>query len=347
MRILPVVATLLLVSACVQEDPSRETISLTGSTMGTTYTVKAIKGDAPITADELQFEVQEALKDVNDKMSNWVKTSEVERFNRSQSTEWTPISADFSAVLGEAFTIHEESTGRFDVTLAPLIDLWGFGPSEDQPSRPSDEKIAQALESVGMQTKLEYRNSPPALRKVNPETTVNLSAIAKGYGVDKVAATLEFNGIQEYLVEIGGDLITKGNNASNVPWVVGIEKPDTARQTVQEVIQLKDKALATSGDYRNYKEVDGRRLSHILDPVTGLPIEHKLASVTVIAESATRADGLATAIYALGDARGMHLALIKDLPIFMIIREGDSFVEKASPAFKALQNQHSTDEGTS
>lgn len=337
MRFLVTALVLLFVTACVPNENSRDEIILAGKTMGTTYNVKAIKGSSKATQEDLQEQVDEALLAVNKAMSNWDKTSEVSRFNKSISTEWTPISRDFSIVMQEALRIHNQTGGRFDVTLAPLIELWGFGPKQDTPPEPDPIEVREALASVGMSTMLEFETDPPALRKVNPDTAINLSAIAKGFGVDKVALVLEQNGINEYLVEIGGDLVTKGKNSKNEPWAVGIEKPDSATRTVQQIVRVSDKGLATSGDYRNYKEVEGKRLSHILDAVTGRPIDHKLASVTVIADSAMRADGLATALFAMGDERGMTLAEQEGMAVFFIVREDDRFITRSSSAFRKFE----------
>ncbi|MTI16047.1 FAD:protein FMN transferase [Rhodobacteraceae bacterium RKSG542] len=339
MRLFSIFAALLFLAACSPENTSREIYNVSGSTMGTTYNIKAIVPESAISQEELHSEVEMALTAVNNRLSNWVKTSEVERFNASTSTEWTPVSGDMAIIMEEAFRIHDQSAGRFDVTLAPLIDLWGFGPSKDTPARPSREAIKDALDSVGMLTMLEFEASPPALRKINPTTSINLSAIAKGYGVDKIARTLEENGFSEYMVEIGGDLYAKGKNAKNTPWVVGIEKPVSGERAIQEIVKISNKGLATSGDYRNYKEVDGKRLSHIIDPVTGEPIDHKLASVTVIADTAARADGLATALLAMGDKRGMRMAEANGIATYMIVRNGNEFVELASPAFTKLLNE--------
>lgn len=342
MRFLATALLILLTAACVPNDNSREEIDLSGRTMGTTYHVKAIKGSSTVSKEDLQKQVDESLIAVNKAMSNWDKSSEIERFNRSSSTEWTPISRDFSTVMQEALRIHTLSGGRFDVTLAPLIELWGFGPKDNTPPQPSATEIRRALDSVGMATMLEFETDPPALRKVNTDTTINLSAIAKGFGVDKVAQTLEANGVEEYLVEIGGDLVTKGNNSKNEPWVVGIEKPDSATRTVQQIVKVSNKGLATSGDYRNYKEVNGQRLAHIIDAITGRPITHKLASVTVIADSAMRADGLATALYAMGDERGMALAEREGWAVFFIVRENNRFITRASSAFRELEQASNT-----
>ncbi|WP_068312889.1 FAD:protein FMN transferase [Polycladidibacter hongkongensis] len=337
MRFILAIIAVIGLAACEETSSTREQISLAGTTMGTTYSIKAIVAPGSLSAKKLQAEVEYGLKLVNNAMSNWVPTSEVERFNKSRSTEWLPISGDLSNVMQEALIIHSKSGGRFDVTLAPLIDLWGFGPSKETAARPSDAQIRDALSSVGMNTMLEYESNPPALRKVNPETTINLSAIAKGYGIDKMAQVLRDSGFTEFLVEIGGDLYAQGQNARNQSWIVGIERPDQALQQVEKLVRLSDQGMATSGDYRNYREVDGKRVAHIIDAVTGEPISHRLASVTVIAQNATKADGWATAIYALGEERGMEVAEQEGLAVFMIVRDGTGFKQITSSAFSALE----------
>ncbi|MDD7912042.1 FAD:protein FMN transferase [Pseudovibrio exalbescens] len=339
------VPLVLLLAACSPDEDTRDEIKFSGNTMGTTYHVRVIKGDNPMVGTKLQQAINNSLRATNQSLSNWIPTSEVEEFNKSTSTEWTPVSADFSDIMQSSLRLHEMSGGRFDVTLAPLIDLWGFGPSEDVPDEPSLEAINEALNAVGMTTMLEFETNPPALRKVNPDTTVNLSAIAKGFGVDKIAQTLEANGFNEYLVEIGGDLFARGMNSKGTPWVVGIEKPDPTQRVLQRVIRVENLGMATSGDYRNYKEVNGQRFSHIIDPVTGRPINHTLASVTVLAESAALADGLATAIYAMGPEKGMELAERENLPVYMIVRSGDGFIEKASNAFQKLEARQDQPQG--
>ncbi|KZL05112.1 Thiamine biosynthesis lipoprotein ApbE precursor [Pseudovibrio axinellae] len=337
MRFLVTALVLIFVTACVPNDKSREEIVLHGKTMGTTYNIKAIKGSSSVTKQELQKQVDDALLGVNKAMSNWDKNSEISRFNRSESTAWTPISRDFGIVMQEALRIHNLTGGYFDVTLAPIIELWGFGTKQDTPPQPSQREIREALESVGMSTMIEFEIDPPALRKVNTDTTVNLSAIAKGFGIDKVASVLEQDGINDYLVEIGGDLVTKGNNSKGEPWVVGIEKPDSSTRAVQQVVRVSNKGLATSGDYRIYKEINGKRFSHIIDAATGRPVTHKLASVTVIADNATRADGLATALLAMGDKRGMALAEREGIAAFFIVRDNDRFITRSSSAFRKIE----------
>lgn len=308
---------------------------LRGRTMGTTYTIKALHARGKVDQEALYTDIKAALDEASDRFSNWIEDSEISRFNKSSSTRWQEISPTFWEVLSESQRIHGESGGRFDITLSPLIDMWGFGP-EDRDALPSEVEIAGALNHVGQSDLLEVKDNPPMIRKTKAPVSVNLGAIAKGYAADLIARRLEKHGIADYLVEIGGDLLAHGVNEFGKPWRIGIEKPDVAGRSVQLIVPVVDMGLATSGDYRNFIEADGKRLSHIIDPVTGRPVTHNLASVTVMAETAMRADGLATALLVLGPTEGLALAEKLNIPAYFISREAGGFVTASSKAFDAL-----------
>ncbi|WP_027246012.1 FAD:protein FMN transferase [Leisingera daeponensis] len=332
--ILPAV---LLVSGCwFGSEP--EEVRLSGQTMGTTYSVIAI--GEHLDQEALAAEVEATLAAVNAKMSNWDPASEVSTFSAARSTAPVRVSPEFAHVLAAANDVHEKTGGKFDVTLGPLIELWGFGPRKPEDPVPSDAAIAKALEGVGQARLLTLDAGAGTLKKSAPETGINLSAIAKGYGVDAVAQTLQGFGVENYMVEIGGDLVTKGQNAKGEAWRIGIEKPDAAAQTVQLIVPVSNLGLATSGDYRNYFEHEGQRYSHILDPVAGRPVTHRTASVTVIAENAMLADAWATAMLVLGSADGLKLAEQHKLAVFFIDRDvqagEDAYITSASSAFEAL-----------
>lgn len=332
--ILPAV---LLVSGCWSGSEPEE-VRLSGQTMGTTYSVIAIGED--LDQEALAAEVEATLAAVNAKMSNWDPASEVSTFSAARSTAPVRVSPEFAYVLAAANDVHEKTGGKFDVTLGPLIELWGFGPRKPEDPVPSDAAIAEALKGVGQARLLTLDQEAGTLKKSAPETGINLSAIAKGYGVDAVAQTLQGFGVEHYMVEIGGDLVTKGENANGEAWRIGIEKPDAAAQTVQLIVPVSDMGLATSGDYRNYFEHEGQRYSHILDPVAGRPVTHRTASVTVIAENAMLADAWATAMLVLGSAEGLKLAETYKLAVFFIDRDvqagKDAYMTSASSAFEAL-----------
>lgn len=325
---------MLLPLAACWPDKAPESLTISGKTMGTTYNVTVVDAPKDADADTLLAAIEAALADVNSKMNNWDPTSEVSQFSASTVTTPAPISADMVTVLTEANRIHDLVGGKFDVTLAPLINLWGFGPKKPGEPIPSDEEITAALEIVGQSDKLTLTDG--TLAKSLPGVSVNLSAIAKGYGVDRIGAALESAGVDRYLVEIGGDLAAKGLNAEDAPWSIGIERPDATRQTIEVIIPVSDLGMATSGDYRNYFEEDGVRYSHIIDPTTGRPVTHTTASVTVLADSAMTADGLATAMLVVGEEEAMRIAEAENLAVMTIIREGDAFVTTTSPAFDSL-----------
>ncbi len=321
----------LFLLACTAGD---ELVELRGSTMGTVYTVKAGNLEGAIGEEDLHAEVEGILRRISERMSTWDAGSELSRFNASATTDWFPVSDETVTVVEEALAVGGLTDGAFDVTVGPLVDLWGFGPEPRPNGVPSSEAIAAALERVGYR-RLHARRSPPALRKDHPELRVDLSAIAKGYAVDQVGEHLETRGIPDYMVEIGGEVRARGDHPAGRPWRIGIEKPVSEGRSVQRVLQIEDRALATSGDYRNFIERDGERFSHTIDPPTGRPVIHRLASVTVLADSSMRADALATGLLALGPQRARALAEREEIAALFILREQDGFVEEATPGFDA------------
>lgn len=301
--------------------------------MGTSYTIKAVDVPEGVTPEALYQKVYDDLDAVNTEFSNWKPESAVVQFNERRNTDWISVSKHFEAVFESASELHTLSGGRFDITVAPLIDLWGFGPS-DQMREPNQEELETALKSVGMTKHIEFDAAAQRLRKISPEVSMNFSAIAKGYGADVIANTLNQIGVENYMVEIGGDLIVKGVNASGNPWRVAIEKPLDDGRAIELVLDLTDLAMASSGDYRNFYVKDGQRLSHIIDPVTGRPVTHNLASVTVVSENAMNADGLATALLVLGEKRGMEIAEMFNISAYFIQRTEDGFVQSYSSSFE-------------
>ncbi len=211
MKRLLALSLLLALTACDSAD-ERAVVTIAGNTMGTTYQVKAVNPPGGVTAEALNADIEAVLKDVNGRLSNWIGSSEISRFNAAQSVDPITPSPDLTAVMAEAFFLHELSGGRFDVTLAPLIDLWGFGPKKKPGEIPDEAAIDEALNTVGTTDVLVFDASLPRLKKTHPDVTINLSAIAKGYGGDRIAAKLRERGIENYLVEIGGELICQGKN---------------------------------------------------------------------------------------------------------------------------------------
>lgn len=318
----------LLLTGCGPEQ-----INLEGKTMGTSYSIKYMSDSKTLSPEQLQQEIDRILEQVNDQMSTYRPNSELSRFNKSQKADTAfPVSAATAKVVREAIRINRVTDGALDVTVGPLVNLWGFGPEGRPNVVPTDAEIAKRQEWVGIDN-LAVENG--ALVKGIPELYVDLSAIAKGYGVDVVAEYLEAQNIDNYMVDIGGEVRTRGNNGENKPWRIAIEKPVAgSSQSTQEIIEPGRMAVATSGDYRNYFEQNGVRYSHTIDPKTGRPINHRLVSITVLDPSCMTADGLSTGLGVLGPERGMALANLLGIPVFMIVKTDDGFEEHSSESFK-------------
>ena len=311
----------MLLASC---DKPIEAMKISGPTMGTTYNITLYPTEGTsLDSKQMQQQIDASLKRINQQMSTWIKDSEISLFNKSESTDWYPISAEFAGVVEAAQSISKLSNGAFDITVGPLINLWGFG-KDFTNNNPDDATIEAAKENIGYQ-KLEIRNSPPALKKQIPQLQINLSAIAKGYGVDAIADQLSTMGIDNYLVEIGGEIRASGSKPNKSLWRIAIEKPSTKERSIQQGLLLNNTGVATSGDYRNYFEREGMRYSHTIDPATGKPITHKLASISVLHKSAMMADGLATAIMVLGDSMAKTFIADNKLTAYMISRDKNSF----------------------
>ena len=323
------VCCILWSAGCGRNDG--KTVTITGETMGTTYTVKVSGWPKDRNIADVKAEIKKRLATVNDQMSTWQKDSEISRFNQSRSTDEFTVSPATVTVVQEAARISILSDGAFDVTVGPLVNLWSFGPENRPKKIPTDAEIAQRMQTTGNRH-LRFQAKPPALWKTIPELTVDLSAIAKGHGVDVIAGYLESLRVGGYMVEIGGEVRCKGTKADGSPWTIGIQSPDGNKKPAR-VVRLKNQAMATSGDYRNYFEHDGQRYSHTIDPRTGKPVTHKLVSVSVIAETCKAADAWATALMVLGPEAGYNLAKKQKLAVLMIVRDGKKFVIRTTPGF--------------
>ncbi len=306
--------------------------ALSGPTMGTWYHIKLAAYPGGLTADDLQREVDGRLHEINRQMSTYLEDSELSRFNRYSGEDWFNVSPEMVLVVSTAQQVAEDTDGAFDVTVGPLVNLWNFGPDPQPERMPSDEEVAQARARVDYQT-IDVRQTPPALRKSRPDVYVDLSAIAKGFAVDAIAELLDDHGVSAYMVEIGGEVQTKGKKPDGEPWRIGIERPISTGRLLQRVVELGDDALATSGDYRNYFDWQGQKFSHEIDPRTGRPVDHSLASVSVIAENCMTADALATALIVLGPEEALRYAESHDVDVLLILRREDSFEEITTPGF--------------
>jgi len=310
---------------------SAKQLALSGPTMGTAYNIKFIVPENHLDVDELHAEVDEALRAYNMQMSTYIDTSELSRFNTSEIGNWQSVSSSLFNILSMSEGISQRSEGAFDVTVGPLVNAWGFGPNARN-NIPSEQVIADLQARVGYKF-LELNQQEREIRRVR-DIYVDLSSIAKGYGVDVVAKLFDDRGIDRYMIEIGGEVKIKGRNSSGKTWTIGVEKPSLGRQGALQAISGDNVAIATSGDYRNFYEHQGQRVSHTIDPVSGRPITHNLASVTVVASSCGLADGYATAINVLGPEKGFELASKLNMAAYFIIREKDEFSVKYTPEFE-------------
>jgi thiamine biosynthesis lipoprotein len=332
---------LIVLGSCSPEKENRNLLMIHGSTMGTVYSVKIVQTDlARAGQDSLSLSqgIDSLLHTINQHMSTYIDSSEISQFNRYDKKNWFNISEDLLEVMKASIKISELSGGVFDITVGPLVNLWGVGPEHQQSRIPTDLDIQSRKKTMGYQN-LSIREKPPAIRKGIPALYCDLSAIAKGYGVDKVVYYLENHQLKNFMVDIGGEIKTRGLNQNGKIWKIGVSTPDNS-DGIQKVIPLSNLAVATSGDYRNYFEIEGKRYSHTIDPRTGKPIEHTLASVTVIHESCMMADGFATAIDVLGPDLGLEFAEQLELSAFLIVRENDRFNEKMTTGFTRILEQN-------
>lgn len=307
-------------------------LTLHGQTMGTTYNVKVFTQGKQLEGGELQQKIDDTLIAVNASMSPWVENSEINRFNGLKANEVMEISDDFRVVIAESIRLGR-STKTLDVTMGPLIDLWGFGPDKRPTKRPGKMQLDDMRAHIGVD-KLVLNEQ--GLAKTKNGLELSFSATAKGYGIDKVALLLEQQGFRNYMVEIGGELRVSGTKADKAPWRIAIEQPDApvGQRQIHKIIEPGNNGIATSGDYRIFYEMDGETFTHLIDPMTGMPVKHELVSVTVLHPSAMTADGLATALTVMGTERAKAYAQQHDLAVYLISKSDDGLVTYASERFK-------------
>lgn len=323
------------VAHCAEaQTPADDLLHFGGTTMGTTYRVTVSHPpDRAGWGSEAALAVEAELRLVNDQMSTYLRSSELSRFNDSTSTDWVEVSLDTATVVQFSLDVGRKSGGAFDVTVGPLVDRWSFGPGQRHHDVPSEEELREISKQIG-QSHLSARLDPPALKKDIPHLRVDLSAIAKGHGVDRVVDVLSQLGADNVFVEIGGEVRVAGEKqtpAGPQSWKVGIQEPDAMNNEILVAYCLVDSAMATSGDYRNFFEVDGQRYSHTIDPTTLRPVDHHLASVTVVAPSCMAADAWATALDVVGPQRAAAMAAENNLDTFLITRSRDAMAN-ADPA---------------
>ncbi|MGF2735228.1 FAD:protein FMN transferase [Marinobacter sp. DUT-1] len=328
------VALALAALAGCSFEPEEKVWEISGGVFGTTYHINVVLTDDQQRLENLAKGIETELEKVDAAMSTWREDSELSRLNRMpDQSEWVEISEPLHEVLAKAVEVSKLTDGAFDVTIGPVVNLWGFGPEARPEQVPTEQELARVLSATGYE-QLALRDEPPAVRADKPQY-IDLSAIAKGYGVDAVARYLDSEGVSAYLVEIGGEVRVQGRKPGGDAWRLAIEQPISEGREVNRVVALETEAMATSGDYRNYYESEGRRYSHTIDPETGKPITHNLASVTVLAEDCMTADALATGFNVMGFERAQALATRENIPAYFIIRTENGFETHQTPAFSS------------
>lgn len=315
----------IVFAGCEKRDPIKQ---LAGRTMGTTYSVKYYGDLDKKVGKQL---IDDELKAVNNSMSTYIKDSELSLLNKDKSGKAVKVSRQLFKVLDSAVAVSKQSQGAFDVTVGPAVNLWGFGP-DGKRRVPNFIQVKEVLKNIGYQNiELDYDGF--RIKKLNPNIYIDLGAIAKGHGVDRVGLLLEKNGIRAYMVEIGGEVRTRGIKSNGAPWKIGIESPKDGREAYTSTVNITGKSIATSGNYRNFFKSKGKFYSHTIDPKTAKPVSHKLISASVIHDNCMTADALATALMVLGPKDGVEFIQQNKLAAFLIYEEETKLKTYSSPTF--------------
>ena len=327
----PVIAVSLLaaLTGCWFSEPVEE---FGGPTMGSTYTVKYVRSKDSPSVELLKRETDAILAEVDVQMSTYRDDSAIEQFNQAPAGTCQAMPDGVLELVDAGRLLYEQSQGAFDLTLEPLLNLWGFGPKARAEKVPTAEQLTAARARVGMQ---HLRRDGQQLCK-EVDVQVDFNSIAAGYAVDKLVLRFTELGVTSYMVEVTGELKAAGKKPDGQPWRIGLEAPQDGQRVAQRVLAVDGYGISTSGDYRNYFEEEGKRYSHTLDPLTGAPITHKLAAVTVVDKSTLRADGLSTVLMVMGTERGLAFAERMGIAAFFVTREGDAFVTQTTQAFEQL-----------
>lgn len=333
---LSLLALFLSIAGCDKADPSPKSTGSTvleGKTMGTSWRVSVVGLDESRRLP-LQQKIQAQLNADDQLLSTWKPDSALMRFNQARTTAPWPVSEAMADIVTQALRIGDKTAGAMDITVGPLVNLWGFGPDKQPVKTPSAAQIEDARARTGLQHLTVINTaSRQYLQKDLPDLFVDLSTVGEGYAADHLARLMEQEGLSRYLVSVGGALVSRGMNASGQPWRVAIQKPTDRENAVEAIVDINGHGISTSGSYRNYYELDGKRISHVIDPQSGRPITHTLVSVTVIAPTALEADGWDTGLMVLGREKAQQVAREQGLAVYMISKEGDGFTHWMSPQF--------------
>ncbi|QOC21395.1 FAD:protein FMN transferase [Wenzhouxiangella sp. AB-CW3] len=326
--LLLVLSALLSLAACSSPPESHV---LQGQALGTYWSVRMVMPEQARATEGLRSEIEDALELVDRQMSTWREDSDLSRFNQLEAGQSMEIPEAFAHVLETALDIAELSDGHFDPTIGPLVNLWGFGPEGRRSEPPPEDEIEQALQRVDWR-RLDY--DPDTRRLTQPgDAYLDFSGIAKGFAAELVAERLMERGIEHFIVDLGGDMVVRGQRPDGTPWRIAIERPEPDTRDIFSVIEVRDRALVTSGSYRNYFEYGETSFSHTIDPHIGRPIPEELVSVTVVHDDCTVADALATAITAMGADEGYRFARENELAALLLVIDGDSVAERMTEAF--------------
>jgi len=328
------IALVLLAAAAFalwQRQQLPQTHDFDGFTMGSTWSARVV-GPPELNVVALRAGIEAQLGELDRQLSGYRDNAELSQLNSTPVGSWRPLPEHLGAVIRFGLQLHDQSDGAFDLTVKPLVNLWGFGAAEPRTQLPSDAQVDAARARLGSD-RIEISADGTQIRRL-ADVTIDVDAIAPGYAADVIAAWLTAHGLPNHLVEIGGEVHADGHRPDGSSWRIGIERPIIARGDLEEVVAVSDCSVATSGDYRAFVEILGKRYSHTIDPATGRPIDHDLASVTVVARSGLEADGYATALMVLGPDRGMAWPAARGLAVYMILRGANGVLtERYNDAF--------------
>jgi len=321
------------------EQKESPVLRLNGSAFGTTWSLIVTSPPAELNQAALQTQIDSVLQRIDKQISTYRPDSEISQFNASQSTDWFAVSPEIAKLVEQSGRLSEITNGAFDVTVNPLVKLWKFGPSRKTTATleiPSAEAIKECMEKVGYR-KLLTRHETPALKKSNPQLSIDLSSIGEGHALDSIGSLLEARGLKNYLVELGGEVRARGRGPRGTFWRAGIERPEHLGRDIECAVELQNSGLATSGNYRNFYVINGKRYAHIIDARTGHPVEHNLAAASVIATESAHAGILSTAMMALGPDDALALAKRENIAVLLLVRKDSTFEERTTPGFDKIR----------
>jgi FAD:protein FMN transferase len=338
-KLIVLLAVASILSAC---DTSPKVQKISGFAQGTTYNVSYIPTDSTPDQKALTDEITQELDKIDVVFSNYRADSVIEKFNENKTDYPQKVDAELIALIEKARSVYQASNGCYDLTVKPLFDLWGF--KRDVFSPPTDDALAVTMSTIGMNYL--YKVDDYQLRKAFPQLRVDVSSIGQGYTVGRIADLLESYKVDNYLVEIGGELKTKGSKPNNEPWKIALEKPLPNERKIHKIVTFtsgKPLSLMTSGTYRHYFDSEGKRYSHILDARTGKPVEHDTVSVALLHQDPSLADAWSTALLCLGSQEGLKIANQQNLAVLFIDQKNNQLIETPSDAFTQLKDVQISD----